>query len=54
MGHGAFDFIENEDGITFLECNLNGQYLWLEEDLGLPISEAIADELAARAGQHQG
>lgn len=54
MRYGAFDFIENEDGITFLECNLNGQYLWLEEDLGLPISEAIADELAARAGQHQG
>lgn len=44
---GTFDFIEDEDGkITFLECNANGQYGWLEDDLGLPISAAIADELA--------
>jgi glutathione synthase/RimK-type ligase-like ATP-grasp enzyme len=44
--YGAFDFIENHDGkITFLECNTNGQYKWLEESLGFPISSAIADEL---------
>lgn len=44
---GAFDFIESDDGtITFLECNPNGQFMWLERDLGLPISNAIADELA--------
>lgn len=43
---GAFDFIEDHDGnITFLECNANGQYYWLEEYLGLPISSAITDEL---------
>ncbi len=43
---GAFDFIEDCDGmITFLECNPNGQFMWLEQQLGLPISEAIATEL---------
>ncbi len=43
---GAFDFIENPDGIvTFLECNANGQYGWLEHELGYSISSAIADEL---------
>lgn len=43
---GAFDFIEGEDGkITFLEMNPNGQFMWLEKMLDLPISRAIADEL---------
>jgi hypothetical protein len=42
---GCFDFIENEDGITFLECNANGQFGWLEDELGFPISTAIADAL---------
>ncbi len=27
---GAFDFIENEKGIFFLECNPNGQFLFLD------------------------
>jgi hypothetical protein len=52
LRYGAFDFIENEAGITFLECNLNGQYMWLEEDLGLPISAAIVDELVSIAEKH--
>jgi len=44
---GAFDFIEDHDGkITFLECNPNGQYGWLESLLGLPISRAVGSELA--------
>lgn len=44
---GAFDFVEDNDGnVTFLECNTNGQFGWLEEQLGLPISSAIASELA--------
>lgn len=47
---GAFDFIEDHEGkVTFLECNANGQFGWLEDDLGFPISEAIANELAAIA-----
>lgn len=44
---GAFDFIEDESGeIIFLECNANGQFGWLEDELGFPISQAIADELS--------
>ncbi len=43
---GAFDFVEDHKGnITFLECNPNGQYGWLETELNYPISEAIGDEL---------
>lgn len=43
---GAFDFIEDHEGkVTFLECNPNGQYMWIEQKLGLPISDAIADAL---------
>lgn len=43
---GCFDFIEDQDGVvTFLECNPNGQFMWLQAALGLPISNAIASEL---------
>lgn len=46
LKYGAFDLIEKPDGeLVFLECNPNGQYGWLEEKLGFPISNAIADEL---------
>jgi hypothetical protein len=31
--------------LVFLECNPNGQYGWLEEDLGMPISASIASTL---------
>ena len=48
LRYGAFDFIEDLKGdIYFLELNPNGQFSWLEEQLGLPISAAIADELMA-------
>lgn len=50
LGFGAFDFIETpHGGIVFLGCNPSGQFSWLEEQLGLPISAAIADELTLRA-----
>ncbi|HSX07494.1 MAG TPA: hypothetical protein VLG11_01220 [Candidatus Saccharimonadales bacterium] len=50
LRYGAFDFIEKPDGeIVYLEVNPNGQFKWLEDDLGLPISEAIADELLRMA-----
>lgn len=53
LTYGAFDFIEQPDGkVIFLELNPSGQYGWLEEELGFPISEAISDELAAIAKQH--
>lgn len=46
LRYGAFDFIETPEGeMIFLEVNSAGQYGWLEHELGLPISEAIADLL---------
>ncbi|WP_206279944.1 ATP-grasp ribosomal peptide maturase [Streptomyces luteoverticillatus] len=43
---GAFDFAVTADGAWwFLECNPNGQWAWLEEAAGLPITAAIADVL---------
>ena len=43
---GAFDYIVSEDEKWyFLEVNPNGQWLWLEEKLGLKISNAIIDYL---------
>jgi glutathione synthase/RimK-type ligase-like ATP-grasp enzyme len=46
LRYGAFDFIEDAEGkVTFLECNPNGQFRWIEDDLGLPISAAISSSL---------
>lgn len=44
---GAFDLILTPAGeYVFLECNPNGQWLWVELATGMPISTAIADELS--------
>jgi len=43
---GAIDLILSPDGsYTFLEINPNGQWVWIENETGLPISEAIINEL---------
>jgi|TARA_B110000908_G_C10228315_1_gene439200 glutathione synthase/RimK-type ligase-like ATP-grasp enzyme len=43
LNFGCFDFIVDLNGnYTFLECNTNGQWMWLEEEAKLPISAAIA------------
>ena len=43
---GAIDLIQRPDGeYVFLEVNPNGQWLWLDDALGLGISDAIADWL---------
>lgn len=45
--YAALDFVitpENEH--VFLEINPGGQWLWLESETGLPMTEAIADLLA--------
>ena len=48
---GCFDFLEVEEGDPyFLECNPNGQWLWIQERTGAPIAEAIADHLCELAG----
>jgi glutathione synthase/RimK-type ligase-like ATP-grasp enzyme len=44
--YGTIDMVLTPDGrYVFLEINPNGQYLWIEEATGLPISDAICDLL---------
>lgn len=46
--YGAIDMILTPDGrYVFVEINPSGQFLWIEEETGLPISEAICDFLMA-------
>ncbi len=47
---GAFDFAVAGDGTwQFLELNPNGQWGWLEDQTGLPLTAAFADLLARGA-----
>lgn len=47
LNFGCFDFIVDKSGrYVFLECNTNGQWMWLEEEAGLPISNKIAEVFA--------
>jgi len=39
-----------EGRYVFVEINPSGQYLWIEEETGLPISAAICDFLMAGRG----
>jgi hypothetical protein len=44
---GAIDMIVTPDGrYVFLEINPNGQWRWIEDESGLPISDALCDALA--------
>lgn len=45
INFAAFDFIVREDQYFFLELNVNGQWLWLEKELNLKISESIISTL---------
>ncbi|MDJ0620554.1 MAG: hypothetical protein QNJ63_28105 [Calothrix sp. MO_192.B10] len=46
--YGAIDMVLTPEGrYIFLEINPNGQYLWIEYETGLPISDAICDLLLA-------
>jgi len=46
LSYGAADLIETPSGETvFLELNPGGEWGMLERDLGLPIGEALAEEL---------
>jgi len=43
---GAIDLVLDAEGrYWFLECNPNGQWAWIENRTGAPISSAIVDEL---------
>lgn len=45
--YGAIDMVVTPDGrYVFLEINPNGQYLWVEQATGLPISDTIASLLS--------
>jgi hypothetical protein len=47
---GAIDMIVTpDDRYVFLEINPNGQWMWIEDETGLPISDAICDVLMDRA-----
>lgn len=46
LNFGCFDFILTPDGeYVFLECNPNGQWLWIEHETGMQISKGIAEVL---------
>lgn len=46
LNFGCFDFIVTpQDEYVFLECNPNGQWMWIEELTGLKISNSIAKHL---------
>ncbi|MGH3908056.1 MAG: hypothetical protein ACRDTE_28335 [Pseudonocardiaceae bacterium] len=50
---GAFDFTVGADGtISFLECNPNGQWAFIKQATGQPISDAIAAELTREPDRH--
>lgn len=47
--YGAMDFIVDPTGTYFfLENNPSGQYLWLEEETGVPITDALIELFAER------
>ena len=51
IGYGAFDFIVTPQGEhVFLECNANGQWLWIDEKTHAGIAPAIAAALRTRLG----
>ncbi|MFA7295553.1 MAG: MvdD family ATP-grasp ribosomal peptide maturase [Dehalococcoidia bacterium] len=46
LRYGAIDLVRTEDDrYVFLEINPNGEWLWLQDALGWPIAERIAEEL---------
>jgi glutathione synthase/RimK-type ligase-like ATP-grasp enzyme len=53
--YGTIDLVLTPDGrYVFLEINPNGQYLWIEQLTGMPISDAICDLLmSGHAGVRQ-
>ena len=46
INFASLDMILTPEGeFVFLEINPNGQWLWLEEELGLPLLTSMADLL---------
>ena len=54
LNYGAADFILTPDGRhVFLELNPSGEFFWLEDGAGLPISGALADVLLGLAPRRE-
>jgi len=54
LNYGAIDFVVTPDGRhVFLEINPVGEFFWLEDAPGFPLSEAIADVLTGRAPRRE-
>lgn len=52
LNFGAIDMVVTPDGrYVFLEINPNGQFLWIEHIVGLPMSDAMCDLLLSGAGR---
>lgn len=50
LNYGAADLIETPEGeLVFLEVNPGGEYFWLEDHPGLPVSDALAALLLGQA-----
>jgi ATP-grasp ribosomal peptide maturase len=50
LRYAALDFVVGPDGRwTFLEINAGGQYGWIEDKIDVPLTEQLADLLAAGA-----
>ncbi|HEX2297312.1 MAG TPA: ATP-grasp ribosomal peptide maturase, partial [Pseudonocardiaceae bacterium] len=50
LRYGCFDLVATPQGMLTYECNPAGQYLWLEQATGSPISAGIAALLARGLG----
>lgn len=49
LDFGCFDFIVTpQEEYVFLECNPNGQWLWIEQETGMKISQAVEECLMRR------
>ena len=52
LSFACYDFIvDDDDQVYFLEVNSAGQWMWLEDELGLPISNRIAKILTEKASR---
>lgn len=50
LHYAAYDFVVEKSGRTvFLECNPGGQWLFIENATGMPITSALAEDLARPA-----
>lgn len=55
LHYGAFDFIVTpDDEYVFLENNPSGQYLWLERETSVPITDALVDFLTSPTSKVSG